>query len=428
MIPLGKENSKPDKLFFFKLREIIDTWSSESMAFKCVCLYIFIEFFRPQQIYPVIDIIPWAKIFFILSLFFSFFDKKANFKIGGLHLVLILWIVTLYSSFFVAFDVSWSYKSHFIFLHWVLIFWLLNVVLTNHKRFYICFLVFFACCLKIAVGTAMIWAKRGFSFTRWGLVGPPGYFMNSGELAILMLVLFPLSYFLYINHSKDISRWGRYLLVIAMVSPVMTILGSSSRGAQIALCIQMLLIFRKKILTIRVLATSTMLIVFAFTFLPEQQKDRFTSIGMDRTSMQRILYIENGWEIIKQNPLLGIGYNNFIPYYNAYHYDDVINFAGSAEQSHNIIIQVGTDAGFIGLSIYLALLLYSLLKRPLCFASTHLYEKSIYSGLQFGVLGFLIAGQFVTVAYYPYFWINLSFQYVLIRINGKVRATKEKRI
>jgi len=36
-------------------------------------------------------------------------------------------------------------------------------------------------------------------------------------------------------------------------------------------------------------------------------------------------------------------------------------------------------------------------------------DKCVAAGLGYGVLGFLIAGQFVTVAYYPFLWVHLAF-------------------
>jgi hypothetical protein len=36
-------------------------------------------------------------------------------------------------------------------------------------------------------------------------------------------------------------------------------------------------------------------------------------------------------------------------------------------------------------------------------------ERNIAAGLGYGVLGFFIAGQFVTVSYYPFLWIHLAF-------------------
>src|SRR5690606_21965812 len=100
---------------------------------------------------------------------------------------------------------------------------------------------------KIALGTAKSWAGRGFSFADWGLMGPIGYFQNSGELAILMLMLFPLAFYLYQSVKNKIVWWERLLLILFWVCPILTVLGASSRGAQVALAFQLLIMFRKSI-------------------------------------------------------------------------------------------------------------------------------------------------------------------------------------
>lgn len=45
--------------------------------------------------------------------------------------------------------------------------------------------------------------------------------------------------------------------------------------------------------------------------------------------------------------ILGVWYFNFIPYYEQHHSEDIIGWQGRAELPHNIIIQLGTDSGFV---------------------------------------------------------------------------------
>jgi O-antigen ligase len=145
--------------------------------------------------------------------------------------------------------------------------------------------------------------------------------------------------------------------------------------------------------------------------LPDEQKERFSSSGDDKTSVQRLLYWKNGWEMMKEHPLTGVGLYSFIPYYNRYYSGDVLFTDRGAELPHNIFIQVGTDAGFPALIFFVLLILYCM---RTCYRLAHSpvscpLTKSIAAGLGMGVLGYLIAGQFVTVAYYPFLWVHLSF-------------------
>jgi O-antigen ligase len=136
-------------------------------------------------------------------------------------------------------------------------------------------------------------------------------------------------------------------------------------------------------------------------------------MGEDKTSRQRILYWENGFEMIQEHPVLGVGYFNFVPYFERYYSEDVL--LRRAELPHNIIIQVGTDTGIIGLSIFIALLF-------IAFRKAHRFrakgcennQRLIGNCANISLIGFFVAGQFVTVTYYPFFWIHLALLVSLI--------------
>jgi O-antigen ligase len=167
--------------------------------------------------------------------------------------------------------------------------------------------------------------------------------------------------------------------------------------------------FRKSIFRLRPLIGIIILSVSIYYLLPQEQKDRFNQAGDDKTSEQRLLYWEHGWEMMKDYPFTGVGYFNFIPYYEAHYSYDMLY--PRAQLPHNIFIQVGTDAGFIALFFFLLLILYSfyLSMRIYGAKGASARDRFFAAGLGYGVLGFLIAGQFVTVSYYPFFWVHLAF-------------------
>ncbi|RZA05735.1 MAG: hypothetical protein EOO68_06070, partial [Moraxellaceae bacterium] len=192
------------------------------------------------------------------------------------------------------------------------------------------------------------------------------------------------------------------------VCPILTILGASSRGAQLALAVQLVLMFRGSLLKIKPLIGIFILVFGLLTLLPQEQKDRFSSAGEDRTSQQRLLYWKHGRQMILDYPLTGVGFFNFIPYYEENHSDDMLY--PNAQLPHNIFIQVGTDAGMPLMICLLMLVVFCLLSAWKIARNDRLgYSwRCIGAGLGYGVLGFFIAGQFVTVTYYPFLWIHLA--------------------
>ena len=55
--------------------------------------------------------------------------------------------------------------------------------------------------------------------------------------------------------------------------------------------------------------------------------------------------------MIQENPFLGVGYFNFVPYYNDYYSYDLLY--PHAQLPHNIMVQIGTDAGYPALVAFL---------------------------------------------------------------------------
>jgi O-antigen ligase len=147
-------------------------------------------------------------------------------------------------------------------------------------------------------------------------------------------------------------------------------------------------------------------------------------VGTDNTSTQRLDYWKAGLKMIESHPYLGVGYFNFAPVYAAH--DPNKLWHGKAQLPHNIFIQVGTDAGLIGLGIFL-MLIYRNLRvareiRRACNKNKDLpaFAPALARGLAIATWGFVIAGQFNTVAYYPFLWINLALTVSLANIVNRV--------
>lgn len=417
--------TKVEEFYAFRVGAMWRFFKTQHFSFWMICCYLFFEYFRPQSIYPAIDILPWAQLFLITSMIGAFLDKSVRWVSSSVNIWLILFAVVIYVSSLNAYFPETS-ADHFIdFYGWFVIYFLVINIVNTKERFYIFLMVLLFCSAKIAVGTAFNWASRGFSFTTWGLMGPSGYFQNSGELAILMVTLFPLAFYL-LKRMRDarIRRWEQGLLLVFTIAPVLTILGASSRGGQIALAAIMLLMFRKGIFRVKALAAITVLVLAVSVLLPDEQKQRFSSMGDDETSQQRILYLKNGWEVMKDHPYIGIGYFNFPEYYELNYRKDLLR--DSAELPHNIFIQVGTDAGFIGLGLYLLLMVSGLsiaFRVGKIATEDDLLFSFVGAGLGYGIIGFVVAGQFVTVAYYPFFWISLAF---IVALNNVIRKEAEE--
>jgi len=402
-----------DSFFFLKVRNMFQYFKTQHFSFWLICAYIFFEYSRPQSIFPVIDVLPWTQFFLIGALIGTFLDSSVRWVSSRANILLIIFAIAIFLSSLFAFYPEISRKNYINFFNWFVIYFLIITIVNTRERFYIFQMIFILSSLKIAMGTSIIWAKRGFTFTAWGLQGPPGFFCNSGELTILMLTLFPLAFFLLTYKKNHINTFEKIILISCVCCPLLTILGGSSRGSQVAMAATLIFMFRKKVFKIKYIVLLVVIILAVNKLLPEEQKNRFQNAGSDNTSIQRKLYWKHGREMIAEHPVIGVGYFNFAPYYQKHYSYDLLGSRGTAQLPHNIFIQVGTDAGFMGLIPFSLLLLYALI-TPIVY--NRRYSKNnddwlVLSmvGAGYGIFGFIIAGQFVTVAYYPFLWIGLSF-------------------
>lgn len=415
--------------YSLKLGAIWKFFRKEHFSFWAICGYMVIEYIRPQMIFRQLDILPWAKLFLVLSLVAWLVDRKRRWVSDPTNKWMIIYLLVIILASYTAYFPAVSHKHFMDFFGWFVIYFLVINIVNSEKRLFIFLLIFMLASFKLSLHGARTWAMRGFAFTDWGLMGPEGYFQNSGELAIQMLMFTPIAYQFVTGIRPWLTSFKYYALMSLPVTGAMTIIGSSTRGGQIALAVQVFKTFLWGRLSIKTVLLCTLLSTTGWMLVPEEQKQRFMSAGEDETSRQRLLYWERGVEMIGDHPALGVGYFNFAPYFAKYYPEDIILGRGRAELPHNIFVQVGTDAGIVGLFVYLMLIYRG-------FRSTRDVRKHINGnpdnhvnlllskGMDSALIGFLIAGQFVTVGYYPFMWIHLalvvSFRNIVTSKNSRV--------
>lgn len=420
-------NATVESFYAFKVSAMWRYFKKQHFSFWMICGYLFFEFVKPQALIPQIDVLPWAQLLLIGAMLGAFVDPTVKWVSSIVNIYIVFFLITILVSIATATYPDFSKKYFMLFFSWFVIYFLIINIINTPERFYVFLLIYLLAAGKIAVGTSKSWAMRGFSYQGWGLMGPSGYFQNSGELAILMVMLFPLAFYLYQNLKGKTVLWERLLLLAFWICPMLTILGASSRGSQVALVFQLILMFRKSIFRFKSLIGIIILVAGLIFLLPAEQKERFSSAGDDKTSQQRLLYWEHGWEMMKDHPLTGVGFFNFIPYYEAHYSYDML--FPEAQLPHNIFIQVGTDAGFIAMLLFALIIAYCIIV-PVRFTRNmgeNELHKGIAAGLGMGVFGFLIAGQFVTVSYYPFLWVHLALIVAFLNVVGN-RKKKQRKI
>lgn len=417
-----------DNLLELKFRSFIAGFRAESVSLWFLCLYFFMEYIRPYDMYPVLDFLPWGQFSIILAVSSIFVSGcKANgFSVMDKMFIVISLMVVLSGIF--AWSPAASLKYWSTYTSWILMYFCIVSILTTPRRMLLFVLFFLIINFKLSEHGAWSFAMRGFSFAHWGLSGPPGWFHNSGELAMQMTIVFSMSLCLILASKKYIEnskRWW-FLLILFPGTAALTVIGSSSRGGQIALATIALIFFLKGKHFFRKTLLLIIVIFIGPYLLPAEQFERFNTMGDDQTSQRRLEHWENAQEVIKHNPL-GIGYFNWRYYYPA-HFDVI-----KIEEIHNTVLQAFTELGYPGGILFLLMIITTFVMNARTKREMDSIDDTeadamaaIARGINLALLGTIIAAIFMSVLYHPVFWAAFALTSALRHISiNKIKASKK---
>jgi putative inorganic carbon (hco3(-)) transporter len=388
---------KPGEIWRFLKRQPASYW--------LVLIYLFFEYVRPQSIYAAIEGPPYARIAIILA-FVAFLFEQRRIRLGTPEIFLALFSLVVVASSVTAFMPSVSYEGFSLYFSWVLIYLLIANAVDTEGRFLVFVLTFLLYSFKMSQFGTRSWAQNGFAFVDWGVTGAPGWFANSGEFGLQMCVFLPLTVAFTMGLKDHWPKWQQWVAWGVAATAVVGMIASSSRGALVGCAAVVLWLVLKSRRKTRAVLTTLVVAALVYVLIPPEQKERFHQSGADTTSVSRTTAWKEGIDIMNDNPVLGIGYDNWDTYHRVTY--------GYKMLSHNIFVQAGSELGYTGLLAFVALIVLTLalnrrtrkiaLGRPdrgkFIFFMAH--------GLDAALIGFLASGFFVTVLYYPYFWINLA--------------------
>jgi len=421
-------NNTVDILQSLKLRSFVANFRAESAAVWFLCFYILIEYLRPQGMYAALDILPWGQLAIVCCVASVFITGSKAIAYGAMDKIFILISIVVILSGVFAWDPSQSLEYWSTFASWILMYFCILAILTSPNRMLLFVIFFILINFKMSQHGAITFAMRGFSFSGWGLSGS-GWFHNSGEFALQMVVVFSMSLSLLLGLKKYIPESRRWWILMGLFpgTAALTVIGSSSRGGQLALVAVVLLLFIQGKRFFR-----NLFLIAAFSFaviaiVPQEMLDRYSTIGDDETSRLRLEHWGHAMEVIENEPW-GIGYRNWGKYYPA-HFS--IN---KSEQIHNTVLEAFVDLGYLGgvlihLAIIMAFVMNGRTRREM--------EKigglegdsmaAVARGLNWGLFGTFIAAFFMSVLFYPMYWVAFALTSALRHISRKkVREVNEQ--
>lgn len=211
----------------------------------------------------------------------------------------------------------------------------------------------------IAISLGFFGVKSG----TWGLLsgggqqilrGPGGMLEDNNDFALALVMNIPLLYYLGIGEKK---KWVTRATQVAVMLTIVTVLLTRSRGAFLALSFTALWIAYRSGKLFRAMMF-LMILAALFPFLaPQDILDRLASIGDTQESSRnaRLTAWATAFEMIKDNPIWGVGMRNFQPRYPDY---SVVPLTASSTTyvAHNSYLQIWAESGTLAFICYMGVL------------------------------------------------------------------------
>lgn len=417
-----KINFDIQDFYAVKVGVLWSAFKQESPAFWWLCAYFFFEYIRPASIYPVLDILPWAQISLFFTLIYAIPDKNIKWVSSGANVLFILFYLTVFLSCIFAFQPAVSWEKIDILVNWIVVYFLFICIVNSEKKFFLFLILFLIINFKMSQHGFMSFASRGFAYTKWGVVGAPGWFHDSGDFGIAMLIFSGIVISFVVSLREYWGRYKKLFFYFMSFTGLITVIATSSRGAQLGLLAMGLWFLLKSRRGIKALFSILVVSSLLYTLLPEKMFEEFESAGDDETSRDRISHWNFGIDVALDKPILGVGYYNWLNYCDFMN-PEGLGYKPWCRLPHNTYISAAAETGLTGLLFYilLALLMFRLnAKTRRCAISTNnIFIYNIAHGLDAGLFGYMIATIFFTTLFYPLFWVQLAMVVALNKISNQ---------
>lgn len=275
-----------------------------------------------------------------------------------------------------------------------------------------------------------IFGLKGGLFTlgsggHFRVYGPDGsYIAENNSMALALVTIIPLLWFL---RSQVANKWLSLALTGVTVMTAVSAVGSYSRGALVGGCAMLFFLWchsRKKVQTAFVLLA---VVVLIGTVMPSAWFDRMNTIDEyhdDSSALGRI----NAWKFainVASDNVLGGGFNVFSWRMFQVYAPDPTNY----HVAHSIWFQVLGDHGFIGLFMFVSLMILAWRTgtrvRKYCEIQADLkWAADLARMCQVCIIGYAVSGSFLSLAYFDLYYdiiiILVCLEKILLPVSRRV--------
>lgn len=322
-----------------------------------------------------------------------------------------IWLLWCASSIFWAHDQAVSIGRTITLAQLIAFFFLIQLMVTTDRRLRIVSLTYFVA--TVVVASLTIWVGISADLRRAFLVEGqnPNVLARSLGIGLLMAP--------YVLRQLKQNRW-RWLVIPGAAVLAVTVMLTGSRGAWVGLIAAAgftWLLVRSKFVRLRTLAIASVALVVGITAL-------YSGGVIDDYMIRRILTITDiqatgglsgrtkiwqvGWEMVEDNPLVGVGLGNFPA-----RFDEYIDEAGqtglvsSGRDPHSVFLSIQAEVGIVGMFLSLCVV-FVIFKRLLRVRDD---PRAILGILLLTFM--LVTGVPGTIQYKQFFWLAFGLAAVI---------------
>jgi probable O-glycosylation ligase (exosortase A-associated) len=253
---------------------------------------------------------------------------------------------------------------------------------------------------------------------------------DNNSFGMAMLMVAPLAYYLY---SCLEVWWLRLGFLGVGIFSIITVVGTNSRGAFIALFALGVVYVVRSRRRFRSLVVLFLVVGLIGGVASEHWLNRMATIEKadDESSFTgRITAWKLSFVMALDRPITGIGldagqetpvWRSYIPAFQKFYGDSAESVDSTGHAAHSIIFEVLADLGFVGLAIFLMMILIAIrnLKVIRRLGATHpdlSWARDLAIALELSLTGYVVAGLALSVSYYESFYILITIIAVLRRL------------
>jgi O-antigen ligase len=253
-----------------------------------------------------------------------------------------------------------------------------------------------------------------------------------------MVVLVPIALERFFHEKKN--RYKIIALYTALVA-ILCVLLTYSRGGFLALAVALAVYFYyyppKRIQVPIIIVAGLIFVALAppryferILTLTEFLQPRNTLRTEERSFQGRLSENLAGWEMIKSNPLFGVGLRSYNYLFPIYSKNLGLALVAGEREAHNLYLEITAETGIVGLAIF-SLVIYTSMKIMLLarkrFVLQNLPEfAGMITGYMAGFVGYMFAALFIHGAYprYLYLLIGIAMSMQLASQSEAARENK----